>query len=276
MENKSLISHSIFLIVLLFLYSTISSYIVVADNTTVVDGNTSGICGIQDLLYEHLDCFEYRNVTVCEGKEKIPEDKLEVILSTIDSLHDNVTEKYSMKNNPVCLLYLSEHDFYTTFNADHTVYALAGKWYNNLFIAISTSSLDEVKERNNGFIQYYDYNMKNPNRFFDKNFLSRTVVHEYVHILQIKYPEFLNSYALAIGWESDGDGYKPPENPGEDFLKVNCEYALTSPYEDQAESLSDPFTCSSNSELLSPERQSFFMRFWNGPREEYCKEFNNK
>lgn len=271
MENKNLINHSIFVLLYLLVYSTIISY-------RVVSGNTLGGCiSIQDLLYENLSCFEYRNMSICEGKEKIPKDKLEVILSTIDSLHDNVTEKYSMKNNPVCLLYLSEHDFYTTFNVYQDAYALAGEWSDNSFlIAISTRSLDEVKERNNGFIQYYDYNMKNPNRFFDKNFLSRAIVHEYVHIMQIKYPEFLNTYALAVGWEQNGDSYKPPENPGEDFLKVNCEYALTNPLEDQAESLSDPFTCSSNSELLSPERQSFFMRFWNGPREVYCKEFNNK
>ncbi len=232
------------------------------------------LSAVPDFLYEKLDCFEYRNISICEGEQKIPEEKLEVVVTTIDSLHDNVTEIYSMKNNPVYLLYLSELDFYENFNAPQDAYAFKTEWNKNFLIVISTRSLDEVKKRNNGFIQYCDHNMKNQ-KFFDKNFLSRTIVHEYIHVLQSKYPDFLDTYALAVGWEYNGDDYRPPENLGENFLKVNGPYALTNPYEDQAETYSDPYTCSSNSELLSPERQSFFMEFWIGSREEYCKEFNN-
>jgi hypothetical protein len=174
---------------------------------------------------EKLECWRYRSARICEGKQKIPEEKLEIILSTIDSLHDNVTEKYSMKSNPISLLYLNELDFYRMINFNQQVYAFEHSTHPVQIgpseIIISTRALDEVKERNNGFIQYYDYNIKNPNRFFDKNFLSHAIVHEYVHAIQNTHPSFLDNYASTIGWKYEGDGYKPPENPGENFWKVN-------------------------------------------------------
>ena len=189
----------------------------------------------------NYELIEYRGVEIFIPHKEFPKEQRYIFDEVIDSLYDDVVEEYSLEKISTSIIVLDK--LYR--NAEWA----AGFVYNESN-QIFLTSLFYSSEGNDG----------------DR---AMAIVHEYVHVIQHRYPEYLEEYAEFVGWEGK-------------FEEVNLtlskpmtfeEYSLRSPAEDMAVNFELPYLCGNSIDMLSQERLEMISTFWKGPRESYCKDF---
>jgi hypothetical protein len=219
-----------------------------------------------------LESLEYRGAKLYwESGNPMPEHRLEIFYKVMDSLSDDVNEKYSLEKNPTDFFYLTAEEYYwgdLTFG--HGFKADAFKRRSEVFL-----SPDLVDSNNNNVLINLDQFRYGPWRRFDDNqtyddgYFAMVLLHEYVHVVQFNHLEYLNSYATDVGWQGDNKHEKD-----ENFYSVLSSYSLKSPSEDMSETFMYSYLCGNNLEALSEVRLQYIDDFWGVPREEYCQNFH--
>lgn len=182
----------------------------------------------------------YRGVTLYYHEGELSEQRLNVIYTVIDSLHDDVVDEYSMNNFSVHVFFETDEDEYVgRYNKNHP---------GSIFLSQHIRELDD-------------------------GYFAMVLVHEYIHLVQFQGKKsFLSNYCRDTGWdEKDLSEYR------EDWSShgVMSDYSLVDCHEDQAETYHFAYLCGNNLELLSDVRESYALSFWKVPREEFCQNFPN-
>ncbi|KUK66873.1 MAG: hypothetical protein XD87_0441 [candidate division WS6 bacterium 36_33] len=219
-----------------------------------------------------LESLKYRGAKLYwEDGNPMPEERLEVFYTVIDSLSDDVKEKYSLDRNPTDFFYLTAEEYYwgeLTGGVERKVAA----FQRGTEIFLSPLLVDS---NNAGPYTSFNAYLYGPWEEFDSNQIANdgdfamSLVHEYVHVVQFYYPEFLSKYAKDAGWQGDT---KPEED--EMFYRVLSSYSLENPSEDMSDTFQYSYLCGNNLEALSEVRLQYIEDFWAIPREEYCRNFH--
>lgn len=219
-----------------------------------------------------LESMEYRGAKLYwEKGNPMPQERLEIFCTVMDSLSDDVNEKYSLENNPTDFFYLTAEEYYwgdLTFG--HGFKADAFQTGGEVFLGptLVDSTNDSVLTNLKQF-RYGPWKRFDDNQVYDDGYFAMVLIHEYVHAVQYNHPGYLSEYAVNVGWQGDN---KPEED--ENFYSVLSPYSLENPSEDMSETLMYSYLCGNNLGVLSEVRLQYIEDFWAIPREEYCRNFH--
>jgi hypothetical protein len=219
-----------------------------------------------------LETLEYRGAKLSwEAGNPMPKERLEIFYTVMDSLSDDVNEKYSLDNNPTEFFYLTAEQFYTgELTGGNGLEVLAFERAGEIFL--SPLLVDSTKMGPYTSLSSYVYGpwpRYDSNQCQNDGDFAMSLIHEYVHVVQFKHESYLREYAKSVGWQGDS---KPKED--EKFYSVLSSYSLENPSEDMSETFMYSYLCGNNLEALSEVRLQYIDDFWGVPREEYCKNFH--
>jgi len=219
-----------------------------------------------------LESLEYRGAKLYwEVGNPMPEERLEIFYTVMDSLADDVEEKYSLGQNPTKFLYLTADQYYFGdltggIGIETIAFERGEEVFLSPFLVNST--------RMGRYMKFRPY-VHCPRTVYDSNqclsdgVFAMILIHEYVHVVQFNHESYLGEYAKSVGWQGDS---KPDED--EDFYSVLSSYSLKKPSEDMSETFMFSYLCGNNLEALSEVRLQYIEEFWRVPREEYCRNFH--
>ena len=218
-----------------------------------------------------LESLEYRGAKLYwEVGNPMPEERLKVFLTVMDSLADDVDQKYSLGQNPTDFFYLTAEDFYFgKLTRETRPGILAITIRNEVFLSplLVDSNNDKMQIVSIDQFQNGPWKQFEDSQFFDNGYFAMVLIHEYVHVLQHNHKSYLLEYAKSVGWQGEG---KPDED--ENFYRVLSSYSLENPKEDMSETFMYSYLCSNNLEGLSEARLRNIEEFWAIP--EYCRNFH--
>lgn len=220
-----------------------------------------------------LESQKYRGATLYwETRNPMPEERLKVFYTVMDSLSDDVVPKYSLSRNHTSFYYLTVDEYYFGELTRGSVSdATAYSNINEVFL--NPSFVDSSRfngQKNLSLFQYGPWARFDNSQIYNDGDFAMTLVHEYVHTVQMfGHISFLMDYARDVGWQ----GYTKHEED-DDFYKVLSDYSLADPLEDMSETFKFSYLCGNNLEDLSEVRLQYINEFWSIPREEYCRDFH--
>jgi hypothetical protein len=209
----------------------------------------------EDLIDSHpVFQQEYINLSYREANlywlegYPLPEERMEIFYEVVDTLSDDINERFQIENFQMEVYYLgAPGSYYDLLDKTHETLAL--ETYGTIFLSeeVITPQVNHA-------------------------FFAMALVHEYVHVVQHYEPEYLEQYAQDVGWEKIPTGFSySKENPN--YTKVLSSYARKNPWEDMAVSYMFYYLCGNNLDNLSQERFEYAYDFWGAPQEEVCKNF---
>ncbi len=220
-----------------------------------------------------LESIEYRGAKLYwEVGNPMPEERLEIFYTVMDSLADDVEKKYSLGENPTTFFYLTAEEYYFgKLTRGHGFSASAFVSGNEVFLSplLVDSNNDNIHIVSMNQLRYGPWERFEENQVYDDGYFAMVLIHEYVHVVQNNHRFYLWEYAKSVGWQGDS---KPDED--ENFYKVLSSYSLENPNEDMSGTFMYSYLCGNNLEALSEVRLEYIQEFWAVPREEYCRNFH--
>lgn len=220
-----------------------------------------------------LESIEYRGAKLYwEVGNPMPKERLEIFYTVMDSLAEDLSEKYSLGENPTAFFYLTAEEYYfgklTRGTGFGTSAFESGK---EVFLSplLVDSNKDNIQIVSMNQFRYGPWERFCDNQVYNDGYFAMVLIHEYVHVVQFNHESYIREYAKSVGWQGDS---KPDEN--ENFYSVFSSYSLENPREDMSETFMYSYLCGNNLEILSEVRLQYIQEFWRVPREEYCRNFH--